>query len=89
MSRQAACWPLLPFPQPNVPGISVRVDVVLPLAMTASGNSNIPRLPDRFSRCADMYAATAAELTTQCTADVLVSQYMSMWVYPVSLPSFR
>ena len=47
---------------PNGPGILVIVDYFGPLPLTPRGNAHIIVFTDRFSRCADMYAATEADI---------------------------
>ena len=64
---QTIRWPTLSIPLPNGPGISVSVDYLGPLPITARGNSYILLFTDRFSRRADMFAVTAAEFTAEGT----------------------
>ena len=79
-SRQTIRWPTLSLPLPNGPG------VLASLPTTPRGNSYILLFTDRFSRRADMYATTEANLASG-TADTLVDRYTSLWGYPITLLS--
>ena len=76
-------YPLHPLP--NSPGISVSVDYFRPLPTTPRGNSYILLFTDRFSRRADMFAVTAAEFTTEGTANILVNRFILLWGCPSTL----
>ena len=86
-SRQTVCWPVLPIPLPNSPGVSVSVDYFGSLPTTARGNSYIRLFTDRFSRRADMFAVTTAEFTAEGTANILVNRYLPLWGCPSPLLS--
>ena len=45
----------------------------------ARGNSYILLFTDRFSRRADMFAVTTAELTAKGTANILVNRFIPLW----------
>ena len=85
--RQTVCWPVLPNPLPNSPGVAVSVDYFGPLPITARGNSYILLFKDRFSRRADMFAVTTAEFTVEGTANILVSRFNRLWGCPSTLLS--
>ena len=86
-SRQTVRWPTLPIPLPNSPGIAVSVDYFGPLPITARGNSYILLFMDRFSRRADMFDVTTAELTAEGTANILVNRFIPLWGCPSTLLS--
>ena len=86
-SRQTIRWPTLSVPLPNSPGISVSVDFFRPLPTTARGNSHILLFTDRFSRRADMFAVTAAEVTAEGTANIFVNRFISLRRCPSTLLS--
>ena len=86
-SRQTVRWPVLPIPLPNSHGVTVSVDYFGPLSTTARGNSYILVFTDRFSRRADMFAVTTAELTAEGTANILVNRFIPLWGYPSILLS--
>ena len=86
-SRQTARWPIFSLPLPSGPGIAISVDYFGPLPVTPKGNSYILLFTDRFSRCAEMYAVSAAESTAEGTADILVNKCIPLWGCPVSLLS--
>ena len=86
-SRQTVRWPFLPIPLPNSPGVAVSVDYFGPLPITARGNSYILHFTDRFSRRADMFAATTAEFTAQGTANIPVNRFIPLWGCPSTLLS--
>ena len=77
-SRQTMRWPILSLPLPSGPGVAVRVDYFAPLPVTPGGKSYILHFTDRFSFRADMYAVSAAELTAEGTADILVNKYIPL-----------
>ena len=78
-SRQTIRRPTLSVPLPNSPGISVSVDYFRTLPTTARGNSYVLIFTDRFSRRADTFAVTAAELTAEGTANILVNRFIPLW----------
>ena len=86
-SRQIVCWPVLPIPLPNSPGVSVSVDYFGPLSTIVRENSYILLFTDRFSRRADMFAVTTAEFTAEGTANILVSRFIPLWECPSTLLS--
>ena len=86
-SRQTIRWPTSSIPLPNSPGISVSVDYFRPLPTTPRGNSYILLFTDRFSRRADMFAVSAAEFTTEGTANILVNRFIPLWGCPSTLLS--
>ena len=86
-SRQTVRWPVLPIPLPNSPGVALSVDYFGPLPMTARGNLYILFFTDRFSRRADMFAVTTAELTAEGTASILVNHFIPLWRFPSTLLS--
>ena len=47
--------------------------------VTPRGNTYILLFADHFSRRADMFPVTAADLTGEGTANILVNQYISLW----------
>ena len=53
-----------------------------PLPVTPRGNSYTFLFTDRFSRRADMYAATATEFTAEGAANILITQYIPPWGCP-------
>ena len=73
-SPQTVRWPVLPI-------------YFGPLLTTARGNSYILLFTDRFSRRADMFAVTVAELTTEGTGNILANRYIPLWGYPSTLLS--
>ena len=75
-SRQTVCWPVLPIPLSNSPGVAVSVDYFEPLPITARGNSYILLFMDHFSRRADMFAVTIADFTAEGTANILVNRFI-------------
>ena len=85
--NQTVRWPILPIPLPNSPGIAVSVDYFGALPITARGNLYILLFTDRFSRRADMFAVTTAEFTAEGTANILVNQFIPLWVCPSTLLS--
>ena len=86
-SRQTVRWPILPIPLPNSPGVAVSVDYFGPLSITARGNSYILLFADRYSRRADMFAVTTAEITAEGTANILVNRFILLWGCPSTLLS--
>ena len=86
-SRLTVRWPIISLPLPEGPGIAVSVDYFDPLPVMPRGNTYILLFTDRFSRRADMYAVTAAELTAEGTANILINQYIPLWGCPRSILS--
>ena len=86
-SRQTVRWPVFPIPLPNSPGVTVSVAYFGPLPITARRNSYILLFTDRFSRRADMFAVTTAELTAKGSANILVNRFISRWGCPSTLMS--
>ena len=75
------------MPLPKGPGIAISVDYFGPLPVTPRGNTYILRIIDRFSRRADMFGVTAAELTADATANILVTQRIPLWGCPRTILS--
>ena len=86
-SRETVRWPTFPIPLPNSPGVAVSVDYFGPLPITARGNSYILLFTDRFSRRADMFAVTTAQLTAEGTANILVNRFTPLRGCPSTLLS--
>ena len=86
-SHQTVRWPVLPIPLPNSPGVAVSVDYFGPLPTTTRGNSYILLFTDCFSRRADMFAVTTAELTAEGTENILVNRSIPLWGCPSTLLS--
>ena len=63
---------------PEGPGVAISLDYFGPLPVTQRGNTYILLITDRFSRRADMFPVTAAEFTTEGTANVLVNKYIPL-----------
>ena len=84
-SRQTVCWPVLPIPLPNSPGVPVSVDYFGPLPIKARGNFFILLFTDRFSHRVDMFAVTTAE--AEGTANILVNHFIPLWGCPPTLLS--
>ena len=72
---------------PEGPGIVVSVDYFGPLPLTPRVNNYILPFTDRFSRRTDMYAVTAAEFTSEGTADFLIKRYTPLCGCPRSILS--
>ena len=53
-----------------------------PLPVTPRGNTYILLFTVRFTRRADIYAATAAEFTAEGTANILINRYIPLWGCP-------
>ena len=64
-----------------------QVDYFDPLPVMPRGNTYILLFTDRFSRRADMYAVTAAEIAAEGTADILINRNIPFWGYPRSILS--
>ena len=79
--RLTVRWPIVSMPLPEDPGVAVSVDYFGSLPVTPRGNTFILLFTDRFSRRADMFfPLTAAEFTAEGTANILVNQYIPLWV---------
>ena len=63
---------------PEGPGVDVSVDYFGPLPGTSQGNTYILLFTDCFSRRADMFLVTAAEITAEGIANILVNQYIPL-----------
>ena len=87
ISQQTVRWPVLSIPLPNRPGVYVSVDYFGHLPITVGGNSSIFPFTDRFSRCADMLTATAAEFTAEGTTNMLVNPFIPLLECPFTLLS--
>ena len=85
--RLTVRWPIITMPLPEGPGIAVSVDYIGPLSFTPRSNTYILLFTDRFSRRADMIPVTAAEFTTEGTANILVNQYIPLWRCPRNILS--
>ena len=86
-SRLTVRWYVISMPLPEGPGIAVSVDYFGPLPVTPRGNTYTLLFTDRFSRRADMYAVTAAEIAAEGTADILINRNIPLWGYPRSILS--
>ena len=69
------------------PGVAVSVDYFGPLPVTPRGKIYILLFTDRLSRRDDMFPVTAAELTVEGTANILVNQYIVLWGCPRTILS--
>ena len=67
--------------------MSPSVDYFGPLPVIPRGNTYIVLFIDRFSRWADMFPVTAAELTAEGRANILVNRYIPLWVCPRTILS--
>ena len=63
---------------PEGPGVAVSVDYFGPLPVTPRGKIYILLFTDRLSRRDDMFPVTAAELTVEGTANILVNKYIPL-----------
>ena len=86
-SRLTVRWPIFSMPLPEGHGIAVSVDYFGPLQVTPRGNTYILLFTGRFSRRADMYAVTAAEITAGGTANILVNRDIPLWGCPRNMLS--
>ena len=77
--RLTVRWPIISMPLPDGPGVAISVDYFGPLPVTLRGNTYILLITDRFSRRADVFHVTAAEVTAEGTANVLVNKYIPLW----------
>ena len=62
------------MPLPHGPGIAIRVDYFDPLPVTPRGKTYILLITARLSRRADLFTVTAAEFTSEGTANILVNK---------------
>ena len=85
--RLTVRWPIISMPLPEGPGVAISVDYFGPLPVTPRGNTCILRIIDRFSRRADMFGVTAAELTADATANILATQCIPLWGCPRTILS--
>ena len=69
------------------PVIAVSVDYFGPLPVTPQGNTYILLFTDHFSRWADTFPVTAAELTPEVTANIQVKLYIPLWGCPRTILS--
>ena len=63
------------------------MDYFGPLPVTPRGNTYIFLFTDRFSHRADIFAVTAAEFTSEGTANILINRYVPLWECPHSILS--
>ena len=75
------------MPLPEGLGVAISVDYFSPLPVTPRSNTYILLIKDRFSRRADMFPVTAAELTAEGTASVPVNKYIPLWGCPRTILS--
>ena len=85
--RLTVRWPIFRFPSLRGPGIVVNVDYFGPLPVTPRSNTYIVLFTDRFSRRADMFAVTAAELAAEVTVNIVINWYIPLWGCPRSILS--
>ena len=71
-------WPIISMPLSEGPGVAISVGYFCPLPVTPRDNTYILLITDRFSRRADMFAVTAAEVTAEGTANSLVNKYIPL-----------
>lgn len=81
-------WPVISILLPPGPGIAVSVKYFGPLPVTPRGNSNILLFTDRYSRRADLFAVTAAELAAGSVANVFTTRCIPLSGSPRSLQFF-
>lgn len=67
------------MPLPEGPGIAVSVDCFGPLPVTPPGNTYTLLFTGHFSRQADTFVVTAAEITAKGTASILISRCIPLW----------
>ena len=72
-SRLTVRWPIISMFLPEGPGIAVSVDSVGP-PVTLRGNYSLI-----VSRRADMFGVTAAEVTAEGTANILINRCIPRW----------
>ena len=75
------------MPLPKGPGIAVSVDYFGPPPVPPRGDTYILLFTDHFSRRADTFTVTAADLTAEDTANVLINRYIPLWGCPLSILS--
>ena len=85
--RSTLRWPFISIPLPPGPAIAASVDYCGPLPVTPQRNTSTLLFTDRFSRRADMFTVTAADFTTEGTANVLINRYFLLWGRPRSILS--
>ena len=68
--RLTGRWPIISMHRPEGPGIAISVDYFGPLLVTPRGNTYILLITGRFSRRADMLAATTAEFAAEGKANI-------------------
>ena len=66
------------MPLSEGPGVAISVGYFCPLPVTPRDNTYILLITDRFSRRADMFAVTAAEVTAEGMANSLVNKYIPL-----------
>ena len=76
--RQTVRWPTITLPLSEGPGIAVRIDYFGPYILLFT---------DRFRGRADMYAVTAADITPEGTANILINLHIPLWGCPRSILS--
>ena len=78
-SRLKVRWPIISIPLPQRPGFVVSVDYFgsIPV-MPRDHTTYILLFVDRFSRRADMVVVTAAEFTTEDTANAFIDRYIPL-----------
>ena len=69
-SRLTVSWPIISMTLPEGPDNAVSVG---PLQVAPQGIPYIPLFTDRFSGRADMFVVTAAEFTSEGTANILIN----------------
>lgn len=77
-SRRVIRWPTLSLPQPNGPGITLRVDDSGPLPLTPRDNIYMFMLTNRVSRRVNIFAATAAQSAAVGIVDVFIDRYIML-----------
>ena len=75
------------MPLAEGPGTAIRVDYFGPPPVTPRGNTYILLITDRFSRRADIFPVTTAEVTAEGTANVLVNRCNPLWGCPRTILS--
>ena len=78
-SHQTFHWLPLCILLPKIPRISVRVDYIGSLPVTAQRNHYILLFTDRSSRRSNMFHVAAAEYTVEGTANSLVNLLVPLW----------
>ena len=85
--RLTVHWPIISMPLPEGPGVAVSVDYFGPLPDTPRRSTYTVLFTDRFSRLANMFPITAAEVTAEGTANILLNQYILLWGCPRTMYS--